>query len=829
MTSANVTRRRVTLSTSPNATTGWYTKTYTASSIKMVIQNKNSSFIHENIGYKAIYDLTGFTSAPIRIDDEIIGANGNYYIVKSVQQEWKLDVFSHYVCELVEKIQQTDRPATYGTASSTTDSRTTVKSLLDINLSSSALTKDDGTTEVSWLVCWSKPDYHLERLLLPCEKNKDLIFTVSSPIINSQAANNVVVNYSQTVTIGIYVVNKSGITANNLLWKAEAELRRVIETYGLGSIRINMSQQKDYGLPEIFNQEYTVTLPTVLDVTLRSLSLGTADATTGLYAKSYATSTIQMSFMPKGSSQIQTSAGTYVKHDLIGVTSDAVLEGDQILHNSVYYEVTHVQVHPVLSLVNNTSPFSYYFCYLTKLPLHVDRAATSGTWHLDSASLKTDPRSRVKLLLDTYVTAASIKKDDGATNASTITCFEADYPLSRVLISTGKNVDAIAAISRKPSVPAMHAVHRAPYAFDEQVQIELYAVNKLGVTATNLLEQYEQEIRHVITDHPVGSVRSIKSIEPKNVDLGNATLYSTGILINYRRYNDDLIPTVPTFSHTVAYTYEGDRLTGGAEGAWTLTQGGGSTCTQTITTDRNLYLNQTVFGADSSTVHATNLALSSSLYGRVRIRYKTSGNATAKVVLNFTAGTQTLLSETASSTFTVVDVAITAAKTINTIQLYCCDGVGTVTYDFIQIYAGNYIIPNVAKMPTPQKLKDVIVGIPGMSGDVTQGLGSELLEVHMTCELDMEHSSVTWKRPQGGVATDANKTDALYELLHLSGINTAWTWLDLGDPAMQFKARLVEVVPSLEGEGNMVDLVFREYRHGHANSETASERYGLSL
>jgi hypothetical protein len=196
--------------------------------------------------------------------------------------------------------------------------------------------------------------------------------------------------------------------------------------------------------------------------------------------------------------------------------------------------------------------------------------------------------------------------------------------------------------------------------------------------------------------------------------------------------------------------------------------------------------------------------------------------------LNFSVGTQTVLAETTSSTFTVVDVAITAAKTINTIQLYCCDGVGTATYDYVQIYAGNYILPNVVKMPTPQKLKDAVIGIPGMSGDLTQGLGSELLEVRMTCDLYLEHSTVTWKRPQGGVATDANKTDVLYELLHLSGINTAWTWLDLGDPAMQFKARLVEVSPNFEDE-HLVDLVWREYRHGHANNETASERYGLSL
>jgi hypothetical protein len=66
-------------------------------------------------------------------------------------------------------------------------------------------------------------------------------------------------------------------------------------------------------------------------------------------------------------------------------------------------------------------------------------------------------------------------------------------------------------------------------------------------------------------------------------------------------------------------------------------------------------------------------------------------------------------------------------------------------------------------------------------------------------------------------------------LHHRGSFYENWTWLDLGNPAMQFKARLIEMHPSYTGESGRVRLVWREYRHGGASGETASERFGLTL
>ena len=576
---------------------------------------------------------------------------------------------------------------------------------------------------------------------------------------------------------------------------------------------------------------YTCELLKTVDVTLKTLTLGVQDTVTGWYAKAYADTTITMNLAPKGQSMIQTALGYHSKYEMSGVTPALVYEGDLVEDAAGdTYEIKQVAYYPT----KRSTAFSYAVCALTKQTF-ADRPATSGTWHLDSELLRTDPRYRHRSYL-AYLTAVNLKEDDGATNATYITCFDgADYPISRVFLT--KAVDLVFSVGKEQAT-AKTTYNHTIYAFEESMPITLYAVNKSGLTATNLIEQAEQEIRHIVTDYPLGSVRGISSVKHDPVDLGECTLYSTTVTIRYTRANDDYTPTAPTFAHGIAFTYEGDRVAGGVEGTWTLTQGGGSTCTQTVTSDNNLYLNQTVFGADSSTVNGTNLSLPTNTYTKLRWRYKTSGNATAKIILTFNdTTTQTILAESASSTFTVGSASITAAETLDHITLFCCDGVGTVTYDYVQVYAGTFVLPNCVQLDPPAKLKDVIIPIPGMSGDLSHALGSELLEVTMECDLDMEpwsgdvtDTKISWKRPQTtGTKTDANKTDVFYEQLHLSGINEAWTWLDIGAPTMQFKARLTEIHPSYSGEQGRVTLVWREYRHGSANSESTSERFGLGL
>jgi hypothetical protein len=155
---------------------------------------------------------------------------------------------------------------------------------------------------------------------------------------------------------------------------------------------------------------------------------------------------------------------------------------------------------------------------------------------------------------------------------------------------------------------------------------------------------------------------------------------------------------------------------------------------------------------------------------------------------------------------------------------------GTVDYEFVQIYKGSFIFPNVVEMEPPMMVEDVQIPIPGRSGDLTQIMGNKLLEVNMTVdtEIEPEPTGLSWKR-----SGDYNNIDVLLDnCLEGGQTNTQgsriWEWLDLGNPTIQMKMRLVEVTPSYRGDNGLVRLKFREYRLGGANDvESIIERFSL--
>lgn len=66
------------------------------------------------------------------------------------------------------------------------------------------------------------------------------------------------------------------------------------------------------------------------DVTWKQLMLAEPDGTTGWYKKSYVETTGQMVIIPQANRQMAFQAGTHVRTDALGVTADAVREGDHI-------------------------------------------------------------------------------------------------------------------------------------------------------------------------------------------------------------------------------------------------------------------------------------------------------------------------------------------------------------------------------------------------------------------------------------------------------------------------------------------------------------------
>lgn len=106
------------------------------------------------------------------------------------------------------------------------DARSRIKVYLETYLSPSMITNDDGSP-VTFAVIYANPNYPIQLEFLTVA----LLFCIDTP---DSVALPVGVGYIENVPITIWCIDKTGITGTKLRWKAEAELRRVVEEHPAG-------------------------------------------------------------------------------------------------------------------------------------------------------------------------------------------------------------------------------------------------------------------------------------------------------------------------------------------------------------------------------------------------------------------------------------------------------------------------------------------------------------------------------------------------------------------------------------------------------------------
>jgi len=198
----------------------------------MIILPKGSSLLVLGMGFYARHTLSGFTQDAVLEGDEILDSASNYYEIKSIQEIYMGNTFIYRECELTKLPIHYDMPTTYGTAPTVQDPRQRSKVWLDTYLIAGNLTKDDNSTPASYITCWHDPPYPISQVLQT--KGVDCVFSIATP--NSEGLP-VGVGYIEHVPITVFTIDKTGISGNKLRWKAEAELRRIAETYPTGSLR----------------------------------------------------------------------------------------------------------------------------------------------------------------------------------------------------------------------------------------------------------------------------------------------------------------------------------------------------------------------------------------------------------------------------------------------------------------------------------------------------------------------------------------------------------------------------------------------------------------
>lgn len=116
------------------------------------------------------------------------------------------------------------------------DARVRTRVFLTTYLSAAAITEDNGTTLAPYTICYENPPYPLKRIFY--DKANDACITLGAPTSESEKTfDGSVKGYLEHVPITIYTIDTQTVTGEMLIWKIEAEIRRVVETYWTGSFR----------------------------------------------------------------------------------------------------------------------------------------------------------------------------------------------------------------------------------------------------------------------------------------------------------------------------------------------------------------------------------------------------------------------------------------------------------------------------------------------------------------------------------------------------------------------------------------------------------------
>lgn len=254
--SFDVTRRALSLG-SQDSVTGWYTKSFSESTIEMIIVPRSAASLMVGMGLYPKYALSGFTNDVVVVGDEIKDGQNVYYEVKTNEDYYMGDSFIYRECELTKLPIHYDMPTTYGTAPTVQDPRQRSKVWLDTYLIAGNLTKDDNSTPASYITCWHDPPYPIEKVLVT--KGVDLVFSIATPESEGLPVG---VGYIEHVPITVFTIDKTGITGNKLRWKGESELRRLAETYPTGSLRRPWERmtpnEKSLGSTTLYSVKYVL-------------------------------------------------------------------------------------------------------------------------------------------------------------------------------------------------------------------------------------------------------------------------------------------------------------------------------------------------------------------------------------------------------------------------------------------------------------------------------------------------------------------------------------------------------------------------------------------
>lgn len=242
--SCDITRRRLSLTSRRDATTGWYDKEYVESTAEGLLVPRLASNIASAAGTYVRLDAVLLTPDPFEEGDEIKTKSGEYYEIKSVKPYYLGESFWYRECQLVY-LPLHGLFYSAGTPN-TQDARYRTKVYWETYVDVNRL------NENSFIVCYDSPDYPFPTVFK--QKAVDIIFAVGEPNSAPVLGHDLVPRrYREHVPTSILTLD------TKLAWLAESELRRVTETYPEGTsqrlLEASSGIQTRLGSPTLYEKK----------------------------------------------------------------------------------------------------------------------------------------------------------------------------------------------------------------------------------------------------------------------------------------------------------------------------------------------------------------------------------------------------------------------------------------------------------------------------------------------------------------------------------------------------------------------------------------------
>ena len=236
MPTLNMTRRVLSLGVR-DTVTGWCKKTWTDTPIQAVVLDKSSQLQALAAGTWVRTDALLLTEDGIAEGDQVKTAANIYYDVKAVRPMMNADSLDHYECDLHREVIHFD--VDYSMYSGTwlrDDARYRTKVFIQTYWTAVNAGDDVGNALTVQSMYTSVP-YPLTKELYDGSTIDVLILlgkAKTSPLVGHDHA---ALGYKEQVPITIAAIDKTNVTADKAVSQCETELRRILETYPLGSVR----------------------------------------------------------------------------------------------------------------------------------------------------------------------------------------------------------------------------------------------------------------------------------------------------------------------------------------------------------------------------------------------------------------------------------------------------------------------------------------------------------------------------------------------------------------------------------------------------------------